>query len=262
MWLSLMVGCTVLAPTDRVEHGGGGVRIDLGPIHPGARYLFYLHAKIVEEQGLPAMSPEHGEYQYAAILDRLASFGFVVVSEVRAQDASSVLYAQRIAAQVDSLLDAGVPPEHVTVVGASKGAYIAALVSHRVPTPGVRYVILSMCDAETVAYMMEQGTDLHGDVLALRDAADTPDLVGSCEDLFAFSREIGRHNEIVVDVGTGHGILYQPLDAWVLPTVRWARGAELGEAFGTAEPAAARRRRAQASPPCPTVGVSCAPIHR
>ena len=36
------------------------------------------------------------------------------------------------------------------------------------------YVILSMCDAETVAYMIEQGTDLHGDVLALRDAADTP----------------------------------------------------------------------------------------
>ncbi|WP_143536781.1 hypothetical protein [Rubricoccus marinus] len=159
-------------------------------------------------------------------MDRLARFGFVVVSEVRPKDAPSGFYAQRIAAQVDSLLGAGVPPEHVTVVGASKGAYIAALVSHRVSVPSVRYVLLSMCDAETVAYMIEQGTDLHGDVLALRDAADTPDLVGSCEDLFTFSREIGRHDEFVVDVGTGHGILYQPLDAWVFPTVRWAQEPE------------------------------------
>ena len=218
--LSLLAGCTGAA--EQIGHDAGSVRTDLGSMDPARRYLFYLHAKIVEDEGLPASSPEHGEYQYGAILDRLASFGFVVVSEVRPKDASSGAYAQRIAAQVDSLLGAGVPPDHVTVVGASKGAYIAALVSHRVPAPGVRYVILSMCDAETVAYMIEQGTDLHGEVLALRDAADTPDLVGSCEGLFTFSREIGRHDELVVEVGTGHGILYQPLDAWVLPAVQWA----------------------------------------
>lgn len=223
MGLCLIAGCTGLATTPPVEHDTGSVRTHLGPTDPAARYLFYLHAKIVEEQGLPAVSPEHGEYQYGAILDRLASFGFVVVSEVRPKDASSAVYAARISSQVDSLIRAGVPPAHIAVVGASKGAYIAALVSHTVPTPGVRYVILSMCDAETVAYMIEQGTDLHGDVLALRDAADTPDLVGSCEDLYSFSRQIGHHEEVVVDVGTGHGILYRPLDEWVLPTVRWAR---------------------------------------
>lgn len=224
--LSLLAGCTGLATTEQVEHDGATVRTDLGPIDPTARYLFYLHAKIVEDEGLPAISPEHGEYQYEAILDRLASFGFVVVSEVRPKDASSTAYAERVSSQVDSLLSAGVPSNHVTVVGASKGAYIAALVSHAVPAPGVHYVILSMCDAETVAYMIEQGTDLHGDVLALRDAADTPDLVGSCEALFAFSRQIGRHNEIVVEVGTGHGILYRPLDEWVLPTVQWTQEPE------------------------------------
>ena len=221
--LSLLAGCSGPARVEPAGQGGGAVRADLGQIDPSARYLFYLHAKIVEDEGLPAVSPQHGEYHYGAIVDRLANFGFVVVSEVRPKDASSGVHAERIAAQVDSLLDGGVPPEHVAVVGASKGGYIAALVSHAVPTPGVRYVILSMCDAETVAYMIEQGTDLHGDVLALRDMADTPDLVGSCEDLFTFSREIGRHDEIVVEVGTGHGILYRPLDAWVLPTVEWAK---------------------------------------
>lgn len=224
--VGLASGCARPAVVERAGRAGGTVRTDPRAPDPAARYLFYLHARIVEDEGLPAISPEHGEYQYGAILDRLASFGFVVVSEVRPQGANSTAYAERVASQVDALLRAGVPPDHVTVVGASKGAYIAALVSHAVPSPKVRYVLLSMCDAETVAYMIEQGTRLHGEVLALRDAADTPALAGSCSALFTFSRQMGRHHEIVVDVGTGHGILYQPLDAWVLPTVQWAQEPE------------------------------------
>ena len=37
-------------------------------IDPDADYLFYLHGKIIEDQGLPAISPDYGEYQYLAIL--------------------------------------------------------------------------------------------------------------------------------------------------------------------------------------------------
>jgi hypothetical protein len=193
-------------------------------IDTSARYLFFFHAKIVEDKGLPAISEQFGEYRYRAILQRLASFGFTVVSEVRPKEASSGVYAERVAAQVRRLLDAGVAPSHITVVGASKGAYMAALVSHQITTPGIGYVILAMCDAETVAYMIKQGTDLHGDVLALRDAADTKELTGPCGPLFAFSRNIGAHHETIVNVGTGHGILYRPLDEWVLPVIRWAMG--------------------------------------
>ena len=51
--------------------------------------------------------------------------------------------------------------------------------------------------------------------------ADT-ELAGSCADVFAMSEEVGRSDEIVLDVGTGHGVLYRPLDAWVLPALAWA----------------------------------------
>lgn len=196
---------------------------ELDRVDTTARYLFYLHAKIVEDQGLPAVSDQYGEFKYADILNRFARDGFTVVSEVRPKDASSGLYARRTAAQVRALLDAGVAPSSITVVGASKGAYIAALVSHEVATPGVGYVILAMCARETVDYMLSQGTRLHGDVLALRDAEDTPDLAGSCEPLFDMSADIGATREIVVNVGTGHGILFQPIDEWVMPVIDWAR---------------------------------------
>ena len=33
-------------------------------ISASAKYLIYLHGKIVEDQGIPAVSPEFGEYEY------------------------------------------------------------------------------------------------------------------------------------------------------------------------------------------------------
>src|SRR5512139_636338 len=41
------------------------------------RYLFYLHGKIIEDQGLPAVSPEFGEYRFEEILQALQNYGFV-----------------------------------------------------------------------------------------------------------------------------------------------------------------------------------------
>lgn len=198
-------------------------------IEVDANYLIYLHARIIEEQGLPAVSPEHGEYQYERILQRFRDEGFMVISELRPAKADSRLYADRTVARIRELLDAGVAPNRITIVGASKGAYIAALVSDALDHAELRYVLLAMCDAETVAYLRAQGVTLNGDVLAIRDFADT-ELAGPCAPLFADADPEREHREIVVDVGSAHGILFRPLDAWVLPTLQFARRKELSPA--------------------------------
>ena len=64
-------------------------------IDPAKQYLFYLHGKIIEDQGIPAVSPDYGEYEYEAILERLSGFGFVVVSEQRPKNADGVKYAKK-----------------------------------------------------------------------------------------------------------------------------------------------------------------------
>jgi hypothetical protein len=64
-------------------------------IDPTKQYLFYLHGKIIEDQGIPAISPEFGEYQYEAILDKLSSFGFVVISEQRPKNTDGIAYARK-----------------------------------------------------------------------------------------------------------------------------------------------------------------------
>ena len=192
-------------------------------IDPTKRYMFYLHGKILEDQGIPAVSPEFGEYRYEEILMTLQSYGFEVNSEQRPKDADGWEYAQRTARQVDELLTAGVPPGSITVVGASKGGSIATVASSLVGNSEVNYVLLGSCHPTLVDEWIKGGLILSGNVLAIYDFADE-EYSGSCEELFSLSegKGLSRHDELVLHVGTGHGILYQPLPEWVLPTVQWA----------------------------------------
>lgn len=192
-------------------------------IDPTRRYLFYLHGKILEDQGLPAISREFGEYQYQKILSVLESYSFVVISEQRPKNADGWEYAQRTAREVTELLTAGVPPGSITVVGASKGGAIATVVSSLVGNAEVNYVLLGTCHPTLIDEWKQEGLTLSGNVLAIYDFADD-EYSGSCEELFGLSegKGLSRHDELVLHVGTGHGILYKPLPEWVLPTVQWA----------------------------------------
>ena len=185
-------------------------------------YLFYLHGKIIEDQGIPAVSPDYGEYEYQAILEKLSSYGFVVFSEQRSKNTDSITYARRIAEQVTTLLDAGVPAENITVVGASQGAWITVYVSHFLENEKLNFVIMAICHPDNVEAFKQDQIFLYGNVLSIYDHAD--ELAGSCQELFSFSggKGISKHEEVVLNVGTGHGILYKPLDEWITPVIQWA----------------------------------------
>jgi hypothetical protein len=193
-------------------------------IDPTKQYMFYLHGKIVEDQGLNAVSPDYGPYEFEAILEKLGSYGFVVISEIRQKNSDPIEYANKIVSQVKSLLDGGVSAKSITIIGASKGADIAILASHPIQNDGVNYVILGACHPDNIQYYKQNGISLSGNVLSIRDSVD--ELSGSCGELFSFSEGKGldNHNELILQVGTGHGILYKPMDEWVLPTVDWANG--------------------------------------
>lgn len=191
-------------------------------IDPTKQYLFYLHGKIIEDQGIPAISPEFGEYQYEAILEKLSSFGFVVISEQRLKNTDSIAYARKTVQQMMDLLEAGVPAANITAVGASKGAGIVIYASHFLENDEVNYVIMAICHPDIVADLKRDQIFLRGNVLSIYDSTD--EWAGSCQGLFSFSEGEGlsSYNEVVLNVGTGHGILYQPLDEWILPAVQWA----------------------------------------
>ena len=192
-----------------------------GSIDPAKQYMFYLHGKIIEDQGLPAISPDFGEYEYGAILEKLSGYGFVVISEQRPKDTDAANYAGKIIRQITILLDAGVPAKSITVLGASKGAAIAIYISHLLENDEVNFVIMAICHPDEVEYLKQNRIYLHGNILSVYDAGD--EFAGSCRELFSMSEGegISRQEEIVLDVGSGHGMLYKPMDEWVTPVVHW-----------------------------------------
>jgi len=181
--------------------------------------MFYLHGKIIEDQGIPAISNDYGEYEYTSILEKLRGYGFVVISEPRPKDTDGVEYARKITGQATSLLNAGVPARNISVVGASKGAGIAVFVSHFLANKEINFVILAICHPDEVEYLKQNQIFLFGNVLSIYDSVD--EFAGSCQELFSFSegKGISRYDEIVLHIGTGHGILYKPMDEWIKPSV-------------------------------------------
>ncbi len=132
-------------------------------------------------------------------------------------------YAGKIAHQVKTLLDSWIPASRITVVGASKGAGIAILVSSLLENNDVNFVLLGSCDPVSVEEFIKSGTIMHGNFLSIYDSSDV--LAGSCQELFAKSvgKGISNYDELVIEMGKGHGMLYAPYDEWINPTLEWAR---------------------------------------
>ena len=177
--------------------------------------------KLLKTRGIPAVSPDYGEYEYKAILEKLSSYGFVVISEKRVKNTDGMEYAKKITEQVTALLQAGIPAGNITIVGASKGAGITIFVSHLLENEEINYVIMAICDPATIEELKQNEISLYGNVLSIYDSSD--ELAGSCQELFSFSESkgISKYNEIVLNVGTGHGILFKPLDEWLIPVIQW-----------------------------------------
>jgi len=73
-----------------------------------------------------------------------------VTGEIRPKDASLLVSADRVVAQVERLLASGVPASRITVVGGSMGAAIALRASLRLQNPAVRYCLLGACMSRSV----------------------------------------------------------------------------------------------------------------
>jgi pimeloyl-ACP methyl ester carboxylesterase len=188
------------------------------------RHLIYLHGRIVQDQqSARPQHPRFGYYEMEAILAAFRDRGFAVSGEIRPKSASIADSADRVVAQVRRLLDSGVPPEHVTVVGASMGAGIALVAAARLQEPRLRLAVLGACLSGSIREMLAQGgTGPSGHVLSIREASD--ELTEPCP---SWKTEPGRlpaleAREIVLHTGLGHGFLYRPLTEWVDPVLEWA----------------------------------------
>jgi len=206
-------------PTPTTSSVQGVVLKDVpATIDTKASYLFYLHGRIIENGDLRPIDPRYGVYEYEEILRTLSAKGFAVISEARAKDTDVNQYANKVVQQVNTLINRGVPPSHITVLGASKGALITMRVSTVLQNKDVNFVIMSNCN-DWVDKNFE--IDLYGRVLSIYDMND--EFGQTCQKFFDKASGLKDHKEVVLKVGTGHAVLYKPMKEWVDLVVDWAK---------------------------------------
>ena len=182
------------------------------------RHLFYLHGAIVENEGPLGVSPRYGLYDYPGLIAAFRKAGLTVRSEVRPRGTEVGPYADKVVSEIRALIASGVDPSHITVTGASKGGLIAALVSARLRNPKVRYILLANCNPWLIR---THDPKLSGEILSVYEVSD--EIGGSCADVVKRSPAVTRFEEVRLETGLGHGIVYRPLEQWMAPAIAWAK---------------------------------------
>ena len=202
------------------------------PIKPVVteQYLFYQHARVMEQQGIPARHEKFGDYAFLEILKRLRGHDMNVIAEWRPAGAKMHPYAFRIARKVKALIEKGVPAKNITVCGIDKGGRIALLVASYVGEPAVSYVILGGCpgNRQKTRELVEKFELMpNGRILSLY-ASDHYGS-GSCAPLLDQAEAGMQFQELRLSSGLGQGVFYHADNRWIEPLVRWVRGDSLQE---------------------------------
>jgi hypothetical protein len=98
------------------------------------------------------------------------------------------------------------------------------LASTSIRNRDVNFVLMSNCNDWVQEHFR---IDLYGNVLSIYDKND--EFGTTCGPIFAQSKGLARRKEVVLQLGTGHAVLYQPLPEWLGPVDAWAREAAAGE---------------------------------
>jgi hypothetical protein len=183
------------------------------------KYIFFLHNRFLEEQAIDDLHPEYGKCEYDNIVAGFRKEGFIVISEIRKKNTGGRDYARKVVVQIDSLMKHGVMPSDITVIGTSKGGYIAQYVSTYLAKNEVNYVFIGCCQKEDVTEMPE--IKYTGNILSIYERTDV--LGTSCKFMQSQAGTKGRFKEIELNTAMKHGFLYKALPVWMEPAVKWAK---------------------------------------
>lgn len=185
------------------------------------RIIFFLHNRFLETHELNKSHPEFGQTEYKEILVKFEKGGLKVISEKRNGNVNAREYALRIVNQIDSLILDGTKPEKITIVGTSKGGYIAQYVSTLANNPKLNYVFIASFRNSDLENIPE--INYCGNILTIYEKTD-PFGVSAVGRIENSTCTIEHFKEIELNTGMGHGFIFKPLKEWIEPTVKWANG--------------------------------------
>lgn len=185
------------------------------------KYLFFLHNRFLETHELNDIHPEYGRTQYKEILAKFRNAGLNVISEKRKGNVNARAFANLIVNKIDSLMQSGIQAQNITVVGTSKGGYIAQYVSTLANNPNLNFVFVASFRESDIENIPE--INYCGNILTIYEKSD-PFGVSAIKRKNSSTCHIENFKEIQLNSGLRHGFLFQPLQEWIQPTIEWANG--------------------------------------
>jgi len=186
---------------------------------PDDRFIFFLHNRFLEVHQLDELHPEFGRTAYKEIVSVLEDNGFKVISEIRTGNVNARNYATTVVSQIDSLIANGVEAKKITIIGTSKGGYIAQYVSTLANNPNLNFVFIASFRNQDIESIPE--INYCGNILNIYEKTD-PNGVSAIERRNNSTCNIENYKDIELNTGLGHGFLFKPLKEWIEPSVEWA----------------------------------------
>ena len=184
-------------------------------------YIFFIHNKFLEDNPDGTFSDKYNvTVDYKGILQSFENDGFVVFSEKRSSKANERAFANKVISQIDSLISKGVQPNHITVIGTSKGGYIAQFVSTFVKNPNLNFVFIGSFQDSDIEEIPE--IQFCGNILTIYEKSDIYG-VSAIKRKETSTLKINRFKEIELNTGLKHGFLYIASDEWIKPCKMWAK---------------------------------------
>ena len=185
------------------------------------RFIFFLHNRFIETHELNELHPEFGRTEYKEIVAKFEKSGFKVISEKRNGNVNAREYAIGIVNQIASLIQGGTEPKKITVVGTSKGGYIAQYVSTLADNPDLNFVFIASFRNNDIRNIPE--INYCGNILTIYEKSDHFG-VSALERKKTSTCDIKHFREIELNTKMGHGFFFKPLKEWIKPTIKWANG--------------------------------------
>jgi len=185
-----------------------------------SNYLFFLHNKFTEDFPLQAVHKEYGRSEYMESLEVFRRAGFIVISEKRSTGTDVYTYAKKTVKEIDSLLKSGVEPNYITVVGLSKGGYIAQVISTLLANPEVNFVFIGSFRQQDLTNMPQ--INFCGNILTIYEKSDEFG-VSAIRRKETSKLKVTRFKELELNTNLKHGFLFRPLTEWVIPAINWGK---------------------------------------
>ena len=186
-------------------------------IHPNESYVFYSHGLIVEGTDPRPIHPDFGRYEFPEIVEEIfRDGGFHLIAHHRPSGTDQDEYSDQVVNWVHQLVEAGVRPDNITLVGFSRGAQITLKASNQLSDLGINTAVMAVCfDGD---FPSEPEIRLSGRVLSIYE---TSDLVKSCDAILSRSVDATSTKEIAISTGLEHGAFYTPRLEWIEPLKSW-----------------------------------------